>query len=667
MDEELTRQKTKEAGVENISLHSHEVVEHPIDIIESQKEEQVTQPEDDPFLVKFDGTDDKEDASRLSRLHKWSIVGIISFGSLCVTCISSSWSLASPQIMKHFGISHEVSTLGISLYIWGLGTGGIFLSPISEFHGRRLVYIFGISVTVLFELVTCFSDNIGAMLFGRFMSGFAGSSFMSVASGSFADLFKAEKKIDSDGQEKKKDANKELALAMVLYSVSPFVGPGLGPLIAGFVNSSMNFIWTFIIMLIWSVVLLILVICFVPETYEPINLKRKAKRLRKQTGDDRYYAPIEKTKATLYQSVVISSKRPILLIFRDNMTMVLCFYTGFTLAVVYMFFVAFPFIFQTVYNFTLSEQGMSFLGLVVGMILTCLISPYYIDKLYLRLLERNNGVSKPEFRFIPLMIGVFIVPIGLFIIAWTSYPKCHWIAPIIGSAIYGSGTILVFNGIFAYTVEAYRLYAASAMATNSFIRSIMSGVFPLFGLQMYKSLGIHWATTLLALFAVVLIPIPFLFFKYGEYLRSKSPYAWNKNCLPWSKQYFNENIINTTFENDDYKFIVSSVNSITGDCDVTQRKGKVLCIYDLKIELTVTGEVKQEQLEEEDSKKINATITIPEFVHDQDEDEYEFEINTAFYKKELKNLLIPILTAKLVKFQPDLLEAHAKDVQHASG
>ncbi|EGW30400.1 multidrug resistance protein 10 [Spathaspora passalidarum NRRL Y-27907] len=483
--------------------------------IESQKE-------DDPFLVKFDGTDDKEDASRLSRLHKWSIVGIISFGSLCVTCISSSWSLASPQIMKHFHISHEVSTLGISLYIWGLGTGGIFLSPISEFHGRRLVYIFGILITILFELVTTFSDNIGAMLFGRFMSGFAGSSFMSVASGSFADLFKANKAHDG-----KKDANKELALAMVLYSVSPFVGPGLGPLISGFINSSMNFIWTFIVLLLWSALLLILVIFFVPETYEPINLKRKAKRLRKQTGDDRYYAPIDKTEITLYHSVVISSKRPILLIFRDNMTMVLCFYTGFTLAVVYMFFVAFPFIFQTVYNFSLSEQGMSFLGLVVGMISTCLISPYFIDKLYLKLLHRNNGVSKPEFRFIPLMIGVFIVPIGLFIIAWTAYPSVHWIAPIIGSAVYGCGTILVFNGIFAYTVEAYRLYAASAMATNSFIRSIMSGVFPLFGLQMYKAMGIHWATTLLALFAVVLIPIPFLFFKYGEYLRSKSPYAWS--------------------------------------------------------------------------------------------------------------------------------------------
>ena len=156
-----------------------------------------------------------------------------------------------------------------------------------------------------------------------------------------------------------------------------------------------------------------------------------------------------------------------------------------------------------------------------------MISPYFIDKGYVALLRKNNGVAKPEFRFIPLMVGAFVVPIGLFIIAWTSYSHIHWIAPIIGSAVYGSGTILVFNSIFAYTVEAYRLYAASAMATNSLTRSVLSCIFPLFGLQMYKGLGIQCATTLLALFACLMIPIPFLFFKYGEYLRSRSPYAWS--------------------------------------------------------------------------------------------------------------------------------------------
>ncbi|KAG8202445.1 FLU1, partial [Candida africana] len=474
----------------------------------------------DPYLVIFDGSDDKEDASRLSRIHKWTIVGIISIGSVCVTCISSSVALATPQIMEHLDVSHEVAILNISFFILGLGTGGCFLSPISEFHGRRIVYIGGLTTMIAFEFLTAFTSNIGAMVFGRFMSGFCGLSYMSVASGSFADLFKARKK---EG----KDANKELSLALILYSVAPFLGPSLGSLISGFINTHLYYRWTFYVFIIWSGVLLLAVVLFVPETYEPVNLQRKAKRLRKTTGDNRYYAAADKQTTSLYESVLTSSKRPILLLLKDNMTALLNLYTGFTLAVVYLFFVAFPYIFSTVYHFTISEQGMSFLGLVVGMVSTCLISPYFIDKGYVALLRKNNGVAKPEFRFIPLMVGAFVVPIGLFIIAWTSYSHIHWIAPIIGSAVYGSGTILVFNSIFAYTVEAYRLYAASAMATNSLTRSVLSCIFPLFGLQMYKGLGIQWATTLLALFACLMIPIPFLFFKYGEYLRSRSPYAWS--------------------------------------------------------------------------------------------------------------------------------------------
>lgn len=273
--------------------------------------------------------------------------------------------------------------------------------------------------------------------------------------------------------------------------------------------------------------MLVLIIVFVPESYQPVLLVKKARRLRKQTGDDRYYAPLERRNTTMLKSMLTSSQRPFALLFNDAMTSVLCFYTSFCLAIVYMFFVAFPYIFKTVYKFSLSEQGMAFLGLIIGMGLSSAITPGLINKQYLKLIAQNGGIAKPEFRFLPLMYGVFVVPIGLFILAWTCYPNVHWIGPIIGSAIFGGGVTLVFNGIFAYTVDAYRLYTASAMATNSFTRSLLSGVFPLFALQMYEGLGVHWATTLLACFALVLTPIPFLFYKYGELLRSRSKYTWS--------------------------------------------------------------------------------------------------------------------------------------------
>lgn len=482
----------------------------------------VEEKEDSQYEVSFDTLEDPEDPLALSDLRKWLIVCLVSCGSVCITSISSIWALVSVSIAEEFQISHVVSTLGISLYIWGMGTGGMFLSPISEFHGRKVVYISGLSLVFAFGFVPAFSNNIGAILFSRAIAGFFSSSFMSVAGGTFSDLFR---KTDRTANFKR-DQLKQLHKALLLYSVSPFVGPGIGPIIAGAVDEYLDWRWAFYIMCMWSGVMTLLVAIFVPETYEPVLLRKKAERLRKTTGDDRYYAPIEKEQMSIFRSIVLSSRRPMLLILKDNMTMALCFYSGFVLATIYMFFVSFPYTFKTVYNFGPLSQGLAFIGLILGLVSTAFISPGLIRIWYNKLLAQNGGVHKTEFRLLPLMVGSFFTPIGLFILGWTCYPRIHWIVPIIGSFVFGMGTSLVFSGIFAYTVEAYRKYTASAMAANSFVRSMMSGAFPLFGLQMYQAIGVHWATTIIAVFSCFLIPIPFVFFKYGAILRERSPYTW---------------------------------------------------------------------------------------------------------------------------------------------
>lgn len=84
----------------------------------------------------------------------------------------------------------------------------------------------------------------------------------------------------------------------------------------------------------------------------------------------------------------------------------------------------------------------------------------------------------------------------------------------------------------------------------------------------------------------------------------------------------------------------------------------------MTLKFLLTGDIKKDG--ESESEKVTATIVIPEFVHDQDEDEYVFEIDSNDIKPEIRKFFIPVLKSKLMKFQPDLLEAHAKDVQHAT-
>ena len=80
----------------------------------------------------------------------------------------------------------------------------------------------------------------------------------------------------------------------------------------------------------------------------------------------------------------------------------------------------------------------------------------------------------------------------------------------------------------------------------------------------------------------------------------------------------------------------------------------------MKLEFSINGVSKKED------ETFTGTITIPEFVHDQDEDEYVFEINADNYKIEIRKFFIPILKQKLMNFQGDLVKAHERDVQHNS-
>ncbi|KAI7112116.1 hypothetical protein KC337_g18815, partial [Hortaea werneckii] len=193
--------------------------------------------------------------------------------------------------------------------------------------------------------------------------------------------------------------------------------------------------------------------------------------------------------------------------------------------------------------------GLTFLGIFVGMVIGVNCDPLW-RRNYTRLVSNNGGVSEPEYRLPPTILGAMIVPISLFGFAWTTYPWVHWIAPIIFSGLFGLGNIFCFSGIFVsaassltrwqqdatpvpeltlqrktFLVECYPLYAASALAANSFARSSFAAAFPLFGVQMYNTLGYQWASSLLAFIALAMTPFPILFFQYGKRLRGNSRFA----------------------------------------------------------------------------------------------------------------------------------------------
>jgi DHA1 family multidrug resistance protein-like MFS transporter len=104
-------------------------------------------------------------------------------------------------------------------------------------------------------------------------------------------------------------------------------------------------------------------------------------------------------------------------------------------------------------------------------------------------------------------------------------PNVHWAVPAASGIFTGFGLLSIFLQVLNYLVDAYLVFAASAIAGNTFLRSLCGAGFPLFARQMFDGMGIQWASTLLGSVAVVLIPIPFVFYWYGARIREKSAYA----------------------------------------------------------------------------------------------------------------------------------------------
>ncbi|QDS75194.1 hypothetical protein FKW77_008712 [Venturia effusa] len=201
-----------------------------------------------------------------------------------------------------------------------------------------------------------------------------------------------------------------------------------------------------------------------------------------------------------------SLTRPVHMLLSEPIAGLFSLYIAFNFAVQYSFFVAFPTVFEDVYGFDLGSQGLTFLGLGVGILVAVLSiiinSKFVYAPLALRWKKRHpraQGESKtksaastppPEYRLFTAFPGSMLIPIALFLFAWTARRSIHWIVPIIAEALFGIGQVLDFMSCTMYLMDTYGpLYGASAMAANTLLRYTVGFAFPLLRFDLAKVLA----------------------------------------------------------------------------------------------------------------------------------------------------------------------------------
>ncbi|KIM73724.1 hypothetical protein PILCRDRAFT_802185 [Piloderma croceum F 1598] len=420
----------------------------------------------DPYLVGWIGDDDPENPRNWSFAKRAFTTFSISFLAFSVYIGSAIYTPAIPGLMEAYDISLAKATVGLTLYILAYGVGPMFFSPLQELPilGRNPVYIGTLFIFVLFQLPIAIAKNFSTVLAFRFLTGFFGSPALATGGASLGDIWPMH----------------QLAYVIGLWALGGVAGRlTVGIIQGGFPAQANGWRWP-IYELIWiSGFALVFLALFLPETYEPTILLRRAERLRKLTGNPnlRSQSEIDAASTTasdrLYEALVrpfILAAEPALL-FSNT-------YLGFVYAVFYLWFEAFPLVFTDIYHFNLGESGLPFLGFIISGAIAytayCLYQKYYITPLYVK----TGGAVPPEIRLeIGLMASIFI-PTSILIFGFTSKTDIHWIAPVIGAALYLPGLFLIFQSILMYITMAYPSHAASVLAGNGLFRSAFACCFP---------------------------------------------------------------------------------------------------------------------------------------------------------------------------------------------
>lgn len=142
-----------------------------------------------------------------------------------------------------------------------------------------------------------------------------------------------------------------------------------------------------------------------------------------------------------------------------------------------------------------------------------------------------------------------------------------------------------------------------------------------------------------------------------------NPNNWHwvdKNTLPWTKEYFDENIKGLEIPSgaSECMYRIVEVSKVAGDSNVSQRKGKPICYFDLSVEFKLDVIPNAD-----DAERSSGSISLPEFMHDDP----DFEIRTSGLSNELAGQVarefLPDFRKLLLEYQVDLLKTHSQDLQ----
>ncbi|WFD00412.1 hypothetical protein MYAM1_003161 [Malassezia yamatoensis] len=466
-----------------------------------------------PYLVTWDESDEHENPRNWPRKYRKFLVFIVSLYALLAPINSTMNAPALTTLQQEFHVTSDtVTNMMMSASMLAYVIAPMIYGPLCERVGRKYVLQVSNFIFLIFNVGCGLSQNTVQMIVLRFFTGYAGCAPNAIGAGIIVDLFGPE----------------ERGSAMAMYTLAPVLGPCIGPIFAGWIIQGYgeeHWRWIFWISTMFGALVSFVGLFVVKETYEPVLLERKAKRLRKETGNNAWHTKYT-VKETLASKIAHGIMRPCIFIVTQPVITVTCIYQALLFGCQYLLLASFSKVFRDEYHQPVGIASLHYIAMALGFTTSGQVGGRLVDYIYRRLKVRNNGVGHPEYKLPLLVVTGLLMPAGLLLYGWTVEYHVHWIVPDIGIFMIASGVRMTLFICPLYLADAITLYTASATSALVMTRGLFSFTFPLFAPQLYAKLGQGWGNSVLALAAACIgLPAPFIMYKAGQALRNKSDYS----------------------------------------------------------------------------------------------------------------------------------------------
>ncbi|KAK2007871.1 MFS general substrate transporter [Colletotrichum eremochloae] len=436
---------------------------------------------------------------------RWVQIVLVSILMLQAAMASSMPAPGAASILKEYKAPEgALTSLVVSIFNLGSAFGTMMASPLSELHGRYLVYSISNILFLVCNAACALSPNLSVLLAFRSLSGCTGAVPFVIGSSTIADMVQFPWR----------------SRALSVYSLALMLGSVIGPSVGGFLAQYFGWRWIFWSLCILAAVTNVASLFLLRETSARTLLEKRANKIRKTTGDPEYISALSISGVFPGMAFSEAIKEPFRLLILHPIMFSFSLYFAVVYGVLYLFFTTFPMVFTSRYNFSTGFSGLTFLGIGVGIIIGAVLDLFWGDRIAASLLLKK-GIRTPELRLSLMAYSAPLIPTGILLYGWTVEKTIFWLVPMTGTIIFGVGIMLLFAPAMPYLMEAFPFHAASAITALIMLSGIFGAFLPIIGPPVYSALSLGWGNTIIAGITVALVPIPWLIMKQVLGMREK--------------------------------------------------------------------------------------------------------------------------------------------------